>query len=51
MQAPGDNAQIKCAQLLKDLISLLTIILTIVNEGSELNREINLLSQVINSVV
>ena len=45
-ESSGDNAQIKCAHLLKDSDNLINDYLLLVNEGSELNREINLLSVV-----
>lgn len=44
-----DNTQIKCAHLLKDSDNLINDYLLLVNEGSELNREINLLSVLIST--
>lgn len=48
-ESSGDNTQIKCAQLLKDSDNLINDYLLLVNEGSELNREINLLSVLIST--
>lgn len=48
-ESSGDNAQIKCAHLLKDSDNLINDYLLLVNEGSELNREINLLSVLIST--
>ena len=43
-ESSDDNTQIKYANLLKDSDNLINDYLLLVNEGSELNREINLLS-------
>lgn len=48
-ESSGDNTQIKCAHLLKDSDNLINDYLLLVNEGSELNREINLLSVLIST--
>lgn len=48
-ESSGDNTQIKCAHLLKDSDNLINDYLLLVNEGSELNREINLLSILIST--
>ena len=48
-ECSGDNTQIKCAHLLKDSDNLINDYLLLVNEGSELNREINLLSILIST--
>lgn len=48
-ESSGDNTQIKCAHLLKDSANLINDYLLLVNEGSELNREINLLSVLIST--
>ena len=48
-KSSGDNTQIKCAHLLKDSDNLINDYLLLVNEGSELNREINLLSILIST--
>ena len=48
-KSSGDNTQIKCAHLLKDSDNLINDYLLLVNEGSELNREINLLSVLIST--
>lgn len=48
-ESSGDNTQIKCAHLLKDSDNLINEYLLLVNEGSELNREINLLSVLIST--
>ena len=48
-ESSGDNTQIKCAHLLKDSDNLINDYLLLVNEGSELNREINLLSALIST--
>ena len=49
VESSGDNTQIKCAHLLKDSDNLINDYLLLVNEGSELNREINLLSVLIST--
>lgn len=48
-ESSGDNTQIKCAHLLKDSDNLINDYLLLINEGSELNREINLLSILIST--
>ena len=48
-ESSGDNTQIKCAHLLKDSDNLINDYLLLINEGSELNREINLLSVLIST--
>ena len=48
-ESSGDNTQIECAHLLKDSDNLINDYLLLVNEGSELNREINLLSVLIST--
>lgn len=48
-ESSGDNTQIKCANMLKDSDNLINDYLLLVNEGSELNREINLLSILIST--
>lgn len=48
-ESSGDNTQIKCAHLLKDSDNLINDYLLLVNEGSELNREINLISILIST--
>ena len=48
-ESSGDNTQIKCAHLLKNSDNLINDYLLLVNEGSELNREINLLSILIST--
>lgn len=48
-ESSDDNTQIKCAHLLKDSDNLINDYLLLVNEGSELNREINLLSILIST--
>ena len=48
-ESSGDNTQIKCAHILKDSDNLINDYLLLVNEGSELNREINLLSVLIST--
>ena len=48
-KSSGDNTQIKCAHLLKDSDNLINDYLLLVNEGSELNREINLISILIST--
>ena len=48
-ESSGDTTQIKCAHLLKDSDNLINDYLLLVNEGSELNREINLLSILIST--
>lgn len=48
-ESSGDNTQIKCANILKDSDNLINDYLLLVNEGSELNREINLLSILIST--
>ena len=48
-ESSGDNTQIKSAHLLKDSDNLINDYLLLVNEGSELNREINLLSVLIST--
>ena len=48
-ESSGDNTKIKCAHLLKDSDNLINDYLLLVNEGSELNREINLLSVLIST--
>ena len=48
-ESSGDNTQIKCVHLLKDSDNLINDYLLLVNEGSELNREINLLSVLIST--
>ncbi|UQF81952.1 MAG: ribonuclease H-like domain-containing protein [Mogibacterium diversum] len=48
-ESSGDNTQIKCANSLKGSDNLINDYLLLVNEGSELNREINLLSILIST--
>lgn len=48
-ESSGDNTQIKCANSLKGSNNLINDYLLLVNEGSELNREINLLSILIST--
>lgn len=48
-ESSGDNTQIKCANSLKGSDNLINDYLLLVNEGSELNREINLLSVLIST--
>ena len=48
-ESSDDNTQIKYANLLKDSDNLINDYLLLVNEGSELNREINLLSVLIST--
>ena len=48
-ESSGDNTQIKCANSLKGSDNLINDYLLLVNEGSELSREINLLSILIST--
>ena len=48
-ESSDDNTQIKYANLLKDSDNLINDYLLLVNEGSELNREINLISILIST--